>query len=250
MENVTKALLIAAGIFMAIMILSVIVMFGNEILSYYSAKHEATILQQTTEFNNKFQVYNGQTIRGMDLLSIMNRVIDYNNYQSGMIGYEKIIIEVDLKGLQEEFKYGEESKSDTLFQKSLITNKDDENEIKKISQLSKTLVSEATGIEGLTEKKLQYMSAEISNIVDDESAADKEGYKIYRAQILKKILGREVEDDEIDKIKKATYQYHQLTKFKKAYFKCKEVSYNQENGRVNKMIFELVTEEDGTIKLK
>ena len=62
MENASKALLIAAGVMLAIMLLSVIFIFGNQMASYFSEKHDAKMIEQLVEFNNKFQNYDGKTI--------------------------------------------------------------------------------------------------------------------------------------------------------------------------------------------
>lgn len=251
MENATKALLIAAGVFLAIMILAMLVMFGGEVASYFSEKHEATVLQQLVEFNNKFVNYNGQTIRGNELISVMNRVIDYNNYQSEMVGYERIIITVDLKGHENEFKYRNESSSNLLFSGD-ISNIGNDYEIKRVSELSGNLTSGAVaGIPGLTEAKLQQMSSRIEYIVDDAEALDKQAYEIERNQILTKILRYNPDEKgvDIDDIKQATYLYYQLTKFKSAMFDCTNVLFNEENGRVNRMTFEVV-EENGSIKFE
>ena len=94
-----------------------------------------------------------------------------------------------------------------------------------------------TGITGIDDTKLQRLSAEIANIVDDDNADDK--YKETRAKKLKNIFGRKIEDSEIPKIKEATKKYYQYTQFKRAMFKCTDVKYNQQNGRVNEMDFEI-----------
>lgn len=251
MENATKALLIAAGFFLAVMLITMLVMFGGEIASYFTEKHEAAVLQQLVEFNDKFINYNGQTIRGNELISVMNRVIDYNNYQSEMVGYERIIITVDLKGHQNEFKYKNESGSNLMFLGN-INNSTNDDAIKQISELSGNLTSgHVAGIPGLTEAKLQLMSSKIEHIVDDAYAEDREAYETYRNQILTKILRYDPNQKlvDINDIKQATYLYYQLTKFKSAMFDCTNVSFNEVNGRVNRMNF-VVVEENGLIKFE
>ena len=250
MENATKALLIAAGILLIVMLLSTIAVFWDELAGYFTAKNDAKILEQTIEFNNKFANYNGQTIRGNELISVMSRIIDYNNYQSDMEGYERIVIKIYLEGHQNEFKYENETVTNSIFTGSTISNSTNDNAIKRVAETSSRLVS-ASGIANLTDTKLQRLSSEIENIVADAEITDledKEAYKIQRAQILTKILGTEInKNDNVDNIKKATYQYYQFTQFKRAMFKCTGVTYNETNGRVNGMTFKVVTE-NGQIK--
>lgn len=251
MENATKALLIAAGILLIIMIISVVMIFWDEMAGYFTEKHEATMLEQLAEFNNKFSNYNGKTIRGNELISIMNRIIDYNNYQSDMVGYERVAIIIDLKGHHEEMKYKGENGANTIIKVNdgtSITNtgvKKDEL-IKNIAETSSTLSATL----GISDVKLQKLSAQIANIVDDEAVdyRSREDYKEYRAQLLTRILGDDVEvaDSRIANIKKATYQYYQFTQFKRAMFKCTHIGYNEQNGRINEMKFEVVLETDAS----
>jgi len=250
MENASKALLIAAGVMLAIMLLSVIFIFGNQMAAYFSEKHDAKMIEQLVEFNNKFQNYNGEVIRGNELVSIMNRIVDYNNYQSDMVGYERIKITINLQNHQNELKYRNEAGGNTLITGTTIKNETSDDDIKNIATTSSRLTS-SFAINGLTDTKLQKMSANIEHIVDDGvvDPRAKDEYLKYREQILSRILGYTVtqEDDNtlIENAKIATYQYYQYTMFKRAMFKCTNVSYNEKNGRVNRMDFVVELEDDG-----
>ena len=247
MENITKALLIIAGVLIVIMVLSLVTVVWNQISDYEDVKHEEKMLQQLQKFNSKFENYTGQTIRGNELVSIMNRIVDYNNYQSGIIGFERIKITIDLKNHQNELLDEDIEGIETLFKSSLIKNEENDENIKGISELSGKLTSEAqTGISGLTEAKLQKLSANIHNIAYDDisNLEEKKEYIEYRRKLLKQILGRDVEESEINNVKKATYLYNQLTKFKRAMFKCNNITRDSENGRINEMQFEVVLEEN------
>lgn len=250
MENATKALLIAAAILIILMLISTMLIFRNQLAGYFSEKHDSKMVEQLVEFNNRFENYNGQTIRGNELISVMNSIIDYNNYQSGIEGYEKVMIEIDFINSQyvQELKYDNETGSNSIF--TLSNNKirntsTSDSAISKIAGLSSTLVS-TSGITGITDTKLQKMSAQISNIVDDDivDSRAREEYINHRAELLKRILGYEVDDSDISAIKTATYKYYQYTQFKRAMFKCTNVTYNTTNGRVNGMTFEVVTVTD------
>lgn len=250
MENSTKALLIAAGLFLAVMLLALLFVFKDDIGSYFSARHETTMTQQMVEFNRKFESYNGKTIRGNELISIMNKVVDYNDLQAELEGFEKIMLEIDFINSQyiNELKYSNERGANSIFSitDSKIRNtKSSDDSLKTISNLSATLVNSA-GIEGLTDTKLQRMSAEIANIVDDDivDSRAKDEYIKYRANLLKRILGYDVSNSKMSEIKTATFKYYQLTQFKRAMFKCKEVGYDETNVRVNKLVFEVILEED------
>ena len=244
MENVTKALLIAGGILFAILVLTLLTIFHNQMSSYYAEQHDAKMIEQITEFNNKFENYNGQTIRGNELITIMNRVVDYNRTYSDMDGAERVTLNIDLKGHQNDFKYDATSKA--LFSTSTITNSNgNDNQIISISGLASELAS-STGID---DNKLQRLSAEISIIC---STSTKEEDIKTRNTKLQNILGynknKQFTNNEIKNIQNATMQYYQLTQFKRAMFKCTEIVHSQKSGLINKLSFEAVIE-NNAIKL-
>lgn len=245
MENITKALMIAGGILFAILVLTLLVVFFNKMSSYYEEQSNVKSVEQMIEFNSKFENYNGQDIRGNELISVINKVVDYNNTYSDMQGAEKIIININLQGHQKEFLYSGTASKDVLFKKSTITNangKDDE--INKISGMASELVT-STGID---ETKLQKLSAEISIICN----TSKDEYDIKtRNTKLQTILGydknKTFTTSEINKIQNATIKYYQLTQFKRAMFKCTDVFHSQNDGKINKICFEVLIE-NGLIK--
>ena len=78
MENATKALLIAAGIFFVVAILTMGAITYNQISNYYKEESDTTDLKQIEEFNKKYRNYLDREVRGTELLSIINLVNDYN----------------------------------------------------------------------------------------------------------------------------------------------------------------------------
>ena len=233
MENVSKALMMAGGLLISIMVISLIVILWGRLSSYFTENSKTTTVEQDAEFNAQFENYNKKSIRGNELISVMNKIIDYNRTASDIKNYDRIIIDINLKN--KDFRYKRTVQS--IFPED-FSNKgnDNYNNIKIISNLSTSLTTD-TGITGIDDTKLQRLSAEIANIVDDDNADDK--YKETRAKKLKNIFGRKIEDSEIPKIKEATKKYYQYTQFKRAMFKCTDVKYNQQNGRVNEMDFEI-----------
>ena len=183
MENITKALLIASGVLISIMVLGLIVMLWNQISAYYTAQHEATMVQQNIEFNNKFENYNRRSIRGTDMISLMNRVIDYNLNEAYLEGTGaepiSVTIEIGEENL-EQFKYPEGdymnwNKNEFLL--PIITNKTEgvsaQND-KKLIAITSTVqtLSEYMGM-NITDSQFQLLSANISNILlnaQDESS--------------------------------------------------------------------------------
>lgn len=269
MENASKALLIAAGVLVAVMLLALALVFWNNMSGYFTEQHDANRLKQLIEFNNKFANYENETIRGNELVSIMNRIIDYNNLQADLEDYDRIEIEIDLlhldDQLQDESANWHGASSFNVNGNGLITNKTNDDDIKAISELSTYLFTQARiDLPWITETRLQKLSSNISwiaydNITNPDALEDYEENRILKLkEILPGVSEDDIEDD-IDAIKEATCLYNEFTQFKRAMFKCKEILYlkedetaeDLENGRVKRMLFEVVTEEvNGETRIK
>ena len=259
MENGTKALLIAAGILFAVLILSLLAMFGGQLSGYYAEQHNSKIIEQDAKFNAQFENYNGQTIRGNEIISIMNKVVNYNTSIADMEKYDKVILSIDLKGYQnranDNFKY---SDSDTsIFQGKMSANilkntaTSDVN-IRDVANISADLINELAnaGISNISDAQLQALSADIQNIAIDSNAA--QSLQITRNQKLQNILGKNKANSlnvsQMNTLVNVTKSYYQYTQFKRAMFKCTGVQHNtSQNGRVIGMTF-VIVEENGKAK--
>lgn len=271
MENAAKALLIAGGMLILILVISLLVVFKGQLAAYMEQQHDEKLIRQAVEFNNKFADYQGKDVRGNELISIMNRIIDYNSLQAEQYGFEKIAITVDIgnsQNLWEKLKYNKKDESIFSTTGNYITNQNGNNDtnISKLTGLSANLVQNS-GIPRIDDNKLQRLSANIAVIFAESNDAD----KLNRAQKLTSILGYRVNEegytvdkngnkvsiDEansyiLDKVKTATSKYYQLTQFKRIMFTCTEIKYDAEsservNGRINGMKFKIQTDSTGEI---
>ncbi len=82
MENASKALLMAGGILLAVLILSVFIYVGVTMSNVASQQEESKLLEQVTEFNRAYEAYNRSRLYGADVLSVVNRAIDNNQKYS------------------------------------------------------------------------------------------------------------------------------------------------------------------------
>lgn len=281
MENLTKALLIAAAMMIVVLILSILVMGYNRISDYYKQEHELTAIEQTAEFNKRFENYHRKNIRGNDMISLMNRVIDYNTSQSYQdeTSYPRIRVTIEIGA--ENLQYFQYNTIRYLTPK--ITNTegsgsvyDNDKQLIAITNTPTNLIeyAKSNGIEGMTDEKLQKLSAEISNLMvsetDTTSGSIKTRFK--RAQVLESILGLKVGyygetgdydiriDREtaittgwsdglkiIEKIQDIATQYYEYTQFKRAKFNCTEIEYDATTGRVVEMNFKVQTNDNGVV---
>lgn len=98
MENASKALLMAAGILISIIIIGlVVIMFSNLRQSQSETELEKEIMQ-ITKYNQKFEQFNRTILYGSDIVSIINLAEDYNKVQAREdIGYTPITININIK---------------------------------------------------------------------------------------------------------------------------------------------------------
>lgn len=82
MENATQALLIAAGIFFGILVLSLFVyMFGNASNLQGSMKKNEE-MERLAEWNEEWEAYNKRILYGAEVLTVFNKA-EQNNIDNG-----------------------------------------------------------------------------------------------------------------------------------------------------------------------
>lgn len=78
MENATKALLMGAAILIAIIILSLAIVVYSRVSEYYQQKQRNITEEQLAAFNNEYAVYDRDDVSGFELVSLINKAIDFN----------------------------------------------------------------------------------------------------------------------------------------------------------------------------
>lgn len=78
MENASKALLIAGGVLIALLIIALLVYSFGSMGSYFKQEESTQKAEQLADFNNQFESYNRKLLRGVDVISIINKVLDNN----------------------------------------------------------------------------------------------------------------------------------------------------------------------------
>ena len=64
MENASKALIIAGGILIAILVVSLLVTGWNKLTYYNREKEEIQTVEQIINFNKEYESYNKRVVRG------------------------------------------------------------------------------------------------------------------------------------------------------------------------------------------
>lgn len=78
MENASKALLIAGGILIVMILASIVLIVKNNVANYYASEDELKMIEDKTKFNEQFSRFNRDDVHGYELISLVNKVVDYN----------------------------------------------------------------------------------------------------------------------------------------------------------------------------
>ena len=93
MENASKALMMAGTVLIALMVISALVFMYRDLTSEKRQESENQKVEETAEFNKSFESYE-KDLKGTQMFSIANKIIDYNEKYAGKDGYEEITLTV------------------------------------------------------------------------------------------------------------------------------------------------------------
>ena len=256
MENASKALLMAGGILLAILIVALILFARNNITDYYNSKEELKEVDDIANFNLQFSNYENRDVYGYELVSLSNKIADYNFRYGDAEGskndkkYNRIDMTIDLKDGPEQFKFNENNNTQRLF--------DTNHRILKTSAYGiENIIEKATNIEkhyGSVEQTTQ-LAKSINALVLSQ---DQFNINLEKGITVEK--SKEIALDKyysIRKNKPNTYEamcdellgkngdtsvmmYYEYYQFKKAIFKCTKIEYDDITGRVKLIEFEYV----------
>ncbi len=88
MENATKAILIAGGILITMLTVSLFYFIFNIAGDMYGVSQEDSTQKELIAFNTGFEAYNKNVMYGMDIISVLNQAID-NNRRYGIEYYNE-----------------------------------------------------------------------------------------------------------------------------------------------------------------
>ena len=237
MENASKALLIAGGILISIIVISVFILGMRGIADFQDSRQNAEVEQQTIEFNNLYESFNRSNIRGNDIISLMNRIVDYNKRQKEN-GYTE---------MQVSFHIPDDIRQKLAFDgtnRLITTDNYTQENIDDIVGAPTSITGDISGgkIRDLEnyygQKYCNQLASEISNIQElVENGATSDEVDEYFATNYKfpKPAHEYLTIDDIYDDAKLYYEYVQ---FKRTYFKCTGTDYDDNTGRLTKMNFE------------
>lgn len=177
MENASKALLMAGGVLISIIIISMLVLMGNSLTSYQQTSVQNQREADIFKFNQEYEGYNRKGVRGNELYSLISKAIDYNYRESSLVStteqFEPITIEVDLKdaNLTRDGKRRIFTEKHYTFKDSNYANSLEADAMKKILGLTEKVISGSNNGKNIkfTEASLDRLVTGYDKIFVDES---------------------------------------------------------------------------------
>lgn len=209
MENAAKALLIAGGILLALMTLSLIVYVSTSTTRMAEAQDEKKAAEELSAFNASYEAYNKTRMYGTDVITVVNKAINYNLKLNNSERNEAITIEVEVTENFAATKQIIEEFADNTVKKGRV------EEIGEYSLYAKN---------GSLEVKVDFNTKYSDNVV--KFFQEQEGEDSVDILIEKK-----------DGYVKKEVTYSALTNFKRAIFTCTDCKDENGDGRIDYMKF-------------
>mgnify|MGYP000439937832 CR=1 FL=1 len=231
MENASKALLMAAGVFLVMLILALVIFAWGKFSDYQNAKDSLVDIEDTAKFNEQFTHYDRDDVQGYEILSLANQVIDYNRRRAD-VGqnnekYNPIKLVVTLNNDNKKFSYDENN---------LLINSN-EYTISSTVNTFDEIIAEGARIERTYGSNVSQISKLISLLFSDEVKND-ENKKANAVKKFNSLSKTKVTNyNELLGYKNDIYKYYEYMQFKKGVFNCENLTYDNSTGRVNNMKF-------------
>lgn len=214
MENATKALLIAAGILFGLMIISLSLVMRNNVSNYYENQKNENIRKEIATFNGQYLIYQKDDLRGNDLLSLINKILDFNKDKADEEPEIELSILIGSTAKAQEFYYKPSEYTTRLIKLNFEYTEDN---------IQNEFLNEVNRIEALYTKSLsEKLSAKMDNLLESNISKQK---LLDELRITDPIIDNDI------------IKYYQYQQFKRAHFECKATNFT-ETGRVQR--FEVI----------
>lgn len=210
MENATKALVMAGGVLIAIMIIATLLYASSTWRIIPEQEGETAAAKQLAAFNGQYESYARDALYGTDLVSVLNKAIDNNERYDVHSKYERMYVNI-------EFVIIKQVDETTTTYRMYI---DGENAGNIIEDPDKNSISKMALSAG--EYSLADHTTKIKGFIAKVEKEKREGkYKIDKGQ----------------KYQEYTETIAGGSEFKSRIFKCTHIDYD-DGGRINYMRFE------------
>lgn len=213
MENASKAIIMAGSILIAMIIISLLVLFFTNLRNLQQTQGQVDEIEQASEFNKQYDVY-ARDIYGSEIFSLANKVQDYNKKEAENEGYEKIELYVTFTSTPDE-NYFKKKKTYTASEIYSI-----------VSSIEKDM--EDVGKHTYSSDSISGVTRRISNLATMRTK-EKEDLGFGSTNI----KSSDIEKD----ISNYNYLKTLVSTIKQRTFKYDKFEYDKQNGRIVKMYY-------------
>ena len=166
MENAVQALLIAAGIMMAIMLISLVLLVRNRMSRPVAAIEEQKKVEQIQNFNTRYLTYEQNLLSGSEVLSILSKAYD------SAVALEPITKEDGSKDSKKARKMGSSVNEPIVNVEIRFKSNDPKFKMELRYEAAEfspkgEFIGKPRGQEGMIEAKFDHTIAEVLNIQND-----------------------------------------------------------------------------------
>ena len=232
MENASKALLMAGGVLIALLVISLMILAFDQMSQYQKSQSDLVETKQLAEFNEQFTQYVRDDLNVIDLVTLANKVVNFNIKESGAgeIDYsQKITLQINMKNYKDKHIGTLFAKSQYMVQNGsseffTIIDKYTELEKKYTLKVISALSSNIESLKSYYNDKDTINGKSVSEITGKNVVAGSE-----LANLENKLKNKDFSDIE---------KYSEYSEFKTTEFKGLQPEYT--NGQISKLIFEYV----------
>ena len=215
MENASKALLMAAGVLISLLIVSSFIFMYNHLKSLPKTQEKLLEEEQLIEFNKQYESYNRKNLKGTDVISVINKAID-SNAKYGEQYYVNVTFKLTKDNISDEIRVHTSKKVNGKWQISDEPLKNQNTLFVKNEEYSINDNIESL-INGISDTTLY---------CDVDGKTDK-GQKFYKEEYVDKIFEKEG--------KKYYTKNSASVEFKRRTFECKSMEYTDSNTNVRRV---------------
>lgn len=95
MENASKALIIAGGILLTMLILALVMYVVSSMGDMADSQDRKTLVNQIEEFNKSYEAYNKNRMYGTDVITVSNKAKDNNKRYADDSNYHVEVVALD-----------------------------------------------------------------------------------------------------------------------------------------------------------
>lgn len=209
MENASKALIMAGSVLIAIIIISLLVVFFSNMQSLQKTELGVDEAEKKGEFNKQYEAY-ARNVYGSEILSLANKIDDYNKRIAENDDYTKIELYITIR----------DDIDDTYFTKGIYTS-------------------------NLLRQKIEELEKEISLLGNQTIRSNNNRNITRKVSKLATMRTKDIEDlgFELSQYQDIINKYNTykslVTEVKSKEFKYENFEYDRNTGRIIKMKYKL-----------